>query len=337
MIASVDAFLAAANAEPRSSSLQPGFYALKRKMQAGEALALLLDPKSRVQAKVVAARGAPARRDAQAAGRQHRAPARRLQGGAQGRQARWACRPTRRRTPRGSSSRRPTTFRPNADAPRRAQADVRELCPRRRVDRGRAHASARRTSSSSSPAWSRPRRATPRTSARSPGSSTTGSTRGCRCSSTPPSTTRSRPTRSWSPSRTSAPTRRTTPTRTPACRPGRSTLPARRALEAAVNPPDGDWLYFVTVNPESGETKFTSSYQEFLRFKQEQVRRGAAVRRRAAVLGSPIAPLALPRAAPGGLRRARPRGLDLRRVRRGRGRAGRLPRRAGRHRGPGSR
>src|SRR5688500_17435824 len=36
VIASVDAFLAAANAEPESSSLPPGFYALKRKMQAGE-------------------------------------------------------------------------------------------------------------------------------------------------------------------------------------------------------------------------------------------------------------------------------------------------------------
>ena len=57
VIASVDAFLIAANANPDSSKLQPGFYQLKRKMQAGEALALLLDPKSRVQAKVVLPEG----------------------------------------------------------------------------------------------------------------------------------------------------------------------------------------------------------------------------------------------------------------------------------------
>lgn len=45
--------------------------------------------------------------------------------------------------------------------------------------------------------------------------------------------------------------------------------PGERALDAAVNPPDGDWLYFVTVDPEKGITKFTSDYDEFLRFKQE--------------------------------------------------------------------
>jgi len=36
-----------------------------------------------------------------------------------------------------------------------------------------------------------------------------------------------------------------------------------------VNPTEGDWLYFVTVDPQTGETKFTSDYQEFLQFKQE--------------------------------------------------------------------
>ncbi len=45
--------------------------------------------------------------------------------------------------------------------------------------------------------------------------------------------------------------------------------PGQKALDAAVNPPDGDWLYFVTTNPESGETKFTNDYKEFLRFKRE--------------------------------------------------------------------
>jgi UPF0755 protein len=51
--------------------------------------------------------------------------------------------------------------------------------------------------------------------------------------------------------------------------PGPINSPGEKALTAAVNPPVGDWLYFVTVNPATGETKFTASYQEFLRFKQE--------------------------------------------------------------------
>ncbi|HEY7042944.1 MAG TPA: endolytic transglycosylase MltG [Nocardioidaceae bacterium] len=37
------------------------------------------------------------------------------------------------------------------------------------------------------------------------------------------------------------------------------------ALEAALNPADTDYLYFVTVNLATGETKFASSYQEHLR------------------------------------------------------------------------
>lgn len=45
--------------------------------------------------------------------------------------------------------------------------------------------------------------------------------------------------------------------------------PGEAAMVAAVNPPDGDWLYFVTVDPEQGITRFTSDYDEFLRFKDE--------------------------------------------------------------------
>jgi UPF0755 protein len=40
-------------------------------------------------------------------------------------------------------------------------------------------------------------------------------------------------------------------------------------MDAAVNPTAGDWLYFVTTNPKTGETKFTGDYQEFLKFKNE--------------------------------------------------------------------
>jgi UPF0755 protein len=45
--------------------------------------------------------------------------------------------------------------------------------------------------------------------------------------------------------------------------------PGEQALEAALAPATGDWLYYVTVNPTTGETKFTSSYSEFLKFKAE--------------------------------------------------------------------
>ena len=46
--------------------------------------------------------------------------------------------------------------------------------------------------------------------------------------------------------------------------------PTKPAIEAALNPPPGDWLYFVTVKP--GETRFTSSYDQFLLWKAEYKR-----------------------------------------------------------------
>ncbi|WP_369193882.1 endolytic transglycosylase MltG [Streptomyces djakartensis] len=39
--------------------------------------------------------------------------------------------------------------------------------------------------------------------------------------------------------------------------------PGEEAMHAAVNPPPGDWLYFVTVRP--GDTRFTADYQEHQR------------------------------------------------------------------------
>jgi UPF0755 protein len=45
--------------------------------------------------------------------------------------------------------------------------------------------------------------------------------------------------------------------------------PGEAAMEAALNPADGPWLYYVTVNPDTGETKFTDDYNEFLGFKDE--------------------------------------------------------------------
>jgi len=44
--------------------------------------------------------------------------------------------------------------------------------------------------------------------------------------------------------------------------PGPIAAPGKASLEAAVNPARGDWLYFVTVNLETGETKFAKTKDE---------------------------------------------------------------------------
>jgi len=51
--------------------------------------------------------------------------------------------------------------------------------------------------------------------------------------------------------------------------PGPINSPGLAAMAAAVNPTPGNWLYFVTTNPKTGETKFTDSYQQFLKYKNE--------------------------------------------------------------------
>lgn len=51
--------------------------------------------------------------------------------------------------------------------------------------------------------------------------------------------------------------------------PGPINSPGAAALEAALSPAAGDWLYFVTVDLEKGTTKFATSYDEFLELKRE--------------------------------------------------------------------
>ncbi len=51
--------------------------------------------------------------------------------------------------------------------------------------------------------------------------------------------------------------------------PGPINSPGEAALEAALDPAPGPWLYYVTVNPKTGKTKFTDSYEKFLEFKAE--------------------------------------------------------------------
>ncbi|WP_375425250.1 endolytic transglycosylase MltG [uncultured Friedmanniella sp.] len=51
--------------------------------------------------------------------------------------------------------------------------------------------------------------------------------------------------------------------------PGPISAPGKAALEAAANPEKGDWLFFVTVNFKTGETKFATDEAGFLKLKAE--------------------------------------------------------------------
>lgn len=50
----------------------------------------------------------------------------------------------------------------------------------------------------------------------------------------------------------------------PGLPPGPIASPARKAMEAAVNPAEGPWRYFVTVNLDTGETEFNETYEAHL-------------------------------------------------------------------------
>src|SRR4051794_39916949 len=45
--------------------------------------------------------------------------------------------------------------------------------------------------------------------------------------------------------------------------------PGDDAIAAATHPADGSWLYYVTVDLRTGETKFTDDYQQFQQYKAE--------------------------------------------------------------------
>jgi UPF0755 protein len=51
--------------------------------------------------------------------------------------------------------------------------------------------------------------------------------------------------------------------------PGPIQNPGARAMQATVEPAEGDWLFYVTVDLATGETKFTDDYDEFLTYKAE--------------------------------------------------------------------
>lgn len=45
--------------------------------------------------------------------------------------------------------------------------------------------------------------------------------------------------------------------------------PGEAAIDAALDPPKGKWLYFVLIDPASRETKFAKTYEEFLALKKQ--------------------------------------------------------------------
>jgi UPF0755 protein len=51
--------------------------------------------------------------------------------------------------------------------------------------------------------------------------------------------------------------------------PGPIDSPGNAAIEAALHPAHGTWMYFVTVNPKTGLTKFTSSFAQFQTWQAE--------------------------------------------------------------------
>jgi UPF0755 protein len=51
--------------------------------------------------------------------------------------------------------------------------------------------------------------------------------------------------------------------------PGPIDSPGAAAIKAALQPSSGNWLYFVTVNPKTGETLFTASESQFEQYEAE--------------------------------------------------------------------
>ncbi|MFN3865975.1 MAG: endolytic transglycosylase MltG [Demequina sp.] len=48
----------------------------------------------------------------------------------------------------------------------------------------------------------------------------------------------------------------------PGLPPGPIATPSREAIEAAISPADGEWMFFVTVNPDTGEARFAEDFEQ---------------------------------------------------------------------------
>ena len=51
--------------------------------------------------------------------------------------------------------------------------------------------------------------------------------------------------------------------------PGAISNPGEAALKAVLNPTPGTWLFFVTVNPDTGETKFAETAEQHEAYRRE--------------------------------------------------------------------
>jgi UPF0755 protein len=51
--------------------------------------------------------------------------------------------------------------------------------------------------------------------------------------------------------------------------PGAIDSPGQAAVQAVLSPSAGNWLYFVTVNPSTGLTKFTNQYKQFQQYQAQ--------------------------------------------------------------------
>lgn len=51
--------------------------------------------------------------------------------------------------------------------------------------------------------------------------------------------------------------------------PGPIASPGLASIEAAMNPADGEWLYYVLIDPETGEHAFAETYDEFLEYREQ--------------------------------------------------------------------
>lgn len=51
--------------------------------------------------------------------------------------------------------------------------------------------------------------------------------------------------------------------------PGPVASPGEKALITALRPDQGDWFWFVTIDPEHRITKFTDTESEFVRYREE--------------------------------------------------------------------
>ena len=57
----------------------------------------------------------------------------------------------------------------------------------------------------------------------------------------------------------------------PGLPPGPIESPGDDAIEAATSPTEGDWVYYVTVDLDTGETRFTDDYDQFLSWKNNDL------------------------------------------------------------------